>query len=105
VADDVAFIVHDWGSALGFDWANRHRDAVRGIAYMEAIAQPVTWDQWSAQTRTFFEKLRSGEGEHMVLEDNLFIESLLPQRVVRTLTGAEMNDADCPLSSVQGAPR
>jgi hypothetical protein len=50
---------------------------------MEAIVQPVTWDQWSAQTRTFFEKLRSGEGEHMVLEGNLFIESLLPQRVLR----------------------
>ncbi len=91
VTDDVTFVVHDWGSALGFDWANRHRDAVRGIAYMEAIVQPVTWDQWSAQTRTFFEKLRSPEGEQMVLEDNLFVESLLPQRVLRTLTGAEMD--------------
>jgi len=91
VTDDVTFVVHDWGSALGFDWANRHRDAVRGIAYMEAIVQPVTWDQWSPQTRAFFEKLRSPEGEQMVLEDNLFVESLLPQRVLRTLTGAEMD--------------
>ena len=47
VTSDVTFVVHDWGSALGFDWANRHRDAVRGIAYMEAITQPVAWDQWS----------------------------------------------------------
>ncbi len=91
VTHDVTFIVHDWGSALGFDWANRHRDAVRGIAYMEAIVQPLTWDQWSPQTRTFFEKLRSPQGEQMILEDNLFIESLLPQRVLRTLTGAEMD--------------
>ncbi len=87
----VTLVVHDWGSALGFDWANRHRDAVRGIAYMEAIVQPVTWDQWSAQTRAFFEKLRSAAGEQMVLDDNLFVESLLPQRVLRTLTRAEMD--------------
>jgi len=96
---NVTLVVHDWGSALGFDWANRHRDAVHGIAYMEAIAQPVTWDQWfgrtasraAAQTRTFFEKLRSPEGEQMVLDDNLFVEYLLPRRVLRTLTGAEMD--------------
>ncbi len=88
---NVTLVVHDWGAALGFDWANRHRDAVRGIAYMEAIVQPLTWDQWSPQTRTFFEKLRSPQGEQMILEDNLFIESLLPQRVLRTLTGAEMD--------------
>src|SRR6266511_1378016 len=91
VHERVTLIVHDWGSALGFDWANRHRDAVRGIAYMEAIVQPLTWDQWSPQTRTFFEKLRSPQGEQMVLEDNLFVESLLPRRVLRTLTGAEMD--------------
>jgi haloalkane dehalogenase len=91
VQDQVTFVVHDWGSALGFDWANRHRRAVRGIAYMEAIVQPVTWDQWPPQTRAFFRKLRSPQGEQMVLEDNLFVESLLPQRVIRALTGAEMD--------------
>jgi haloalkane dehalogenase len=91
VRERVTFVVHDWGSALGFDWANRHRDAVRGIAYMEAIAQPVIWDQWSAQTRAFFQRLRSPEGEQMILDDNLFVESLLPQRVLRPLTGAEMD--------------
>jgi haloalkane dehalogenase len=95
VDDDVTFVVHDWGSALGFDWANRHRGAVRGIAYMEAIVQPVTWDQWFPQTRTFFrtffKKLRSPQGEQMVLDDNLFVEAHLPQRVLRTLTDAEMD--------------
>jgi haloalkane dehalogenase len=95
VDDDVTFVVHDWGSALGFDWANRHRGAVRGIAYMEAIVQPVTWDQWFPQTdtffRTFFKKLRSPQGEQMVLDDNLFVESHLPQRVLRTLADAEMD--------------
>jgi haloalkane dehalogenase len=90
VERNVTLVLHDWGSALGFDWANRHRDAVRGIAYMEAIVQPVTWEQWSPQTRSFFEHLRGAEGEQMILEENLFVESLLPRRILRKLTDAEM---------------
>ena len=46
LGDQVTLVVHDWGSGLGFDWANRHRDRVKGIAYMEAIVQPVTWEAW-----------------------------------------------------------
>src|SRR5258707_4219634 len=92
VERNVTFVTHDWGSALGFDWANRHRDAVRGIAYMEAIVQPVTWNQWSSQTRSFFEHLRGAEGEQMILEENLFVESLLPRRILRKLTDAEMEE-------------
>lgn len=92
VERNVTFVTHDWGSALGFDWANRHRDAVRGIAYMEAIVQPVTWDQWSPQTRSFFEHLRGAQGEQMILEENLFVESLLPRRILRKLTAAEMEE-------------
>jgi len=90
VERNVTFVLHDWGSALGFDWANRHRDAVKGIAYMEAIVQPVTWEQWSPQTRSFFEHLRGASGEQMILEENLFVESLLPRRILRQLTDAEM---------------
>ena len=90
VERNVTLVIHDWGSALGFDWANRHRDALRGIAYMEAIVQPVRWEQWSPQTRSFFEQLRSAAGEQMILEENLFVESLLPRRILRKLTDAEM---------------
>jgi haloalkane dehalogenase len=90
VEHNVTFVTHDWGSALAFDWANRHRDTVRGIAYMEAIVQPVTWEQWSQETRSFIEQLRSPAGEKMILEDNLFVESLLPRRILRKLTDAEM---------------
>jgi haloalkane dehalogenase len=86
----VTFVGHDWGSVLAFDWANRHRDALSGIAYMEAIVQPVSWEQWSPETRVFFEQLRSGAGEQMILEENLFVESLLPRRILRKLTDAEM---------------
>src|SRR5215831_6955757 len=48
VAERVTFVIHDWGSALGFDWANRHREAVKGIAFMEAIVQPQGWDHWDS---------------------------------------------------------
>ncbi len=92
VERNVTLVIHDWGSALGFDWANRHRDALRGIAYMEAIVQPVRWEQWSPQTRSFFEQLRSAAGEQMILEENLFVESLLPRRILRKLTDAEMEE-------------
>ncbi len=87
----VTFVVHDWGSALGFDWANRHRDAVKGLAYMEAIIRPVTWDDWPGPARRVFEGFRSPAGEHMVLDDNVFVERVLPASVLRGLTEEEMD--------------
>ena len=86
----MTFVVHDWGSALGFDWANRHRDAVAGIVYMEAIVRPLRWEEWPPQARSIFEGLRSAAGEEMVLEKNLFVEAVLPASVIRTLTAEEM---------------
>ncbi|HCO60391.1 MAG TPA: haloalkane dehalogenase, partial [Porticoccaceae bacterium] len=63
VERNVTLIVHDWGSALGFDWANRHREAVRGIAYMEAVVRPVTWDEWPTVIKPVFQGFRSPAGE------------------------------------------
>ncbi len=91
VVEDVVFVVHDWGSALGFDWANRHRDRARGIAYMEAIVQPLTWAEWPAKARPVFEGFRSPAGEAMVLEQNVFVERVLPGSMIRKLTEDEMN--------------
>src|SRR5262249_4647143 len=77
VQERVTFVIHDWGSALGFDWANRHREAVKGIAYMEAIIRPQGWDHWDgANMRPALMALRSEAGEAMVLEDNFFIEQI-----------------------------
>ena len=90
VRRDVTFVVHDWGSALGFDWANRHRDAVAGLVYMEAIVRPVTWAQWPEAARRVFQGFRSEAGESMVLERNVFVEAVLPGSVLRTLTEEEM---------------
>ena len=86
----VTLVVHDWGSALGFDWANRHRRAIKGIAYMEAIVRPITWEEWPAAGRRVFEGFRSPAGEHMVLDDNVFVERVLPGSVLRGLTEEEM---------------
>ena len=90
VRDRVTFVIHDWGSALGFDWANRHRQAVMGIAYMEAIVRPMTWDQWPEAARGMFQGLRSPAGEDMILEKNVFVERVLPGSVLRELSEEEM---------------
>jgi haloalkane dehalogenase len=90
VRERATFVVHDWGSALGFDWANRHRNAVRGIAYMEAIVRPSTWADFPGQARPMFQALRSPAGDAMVLERNLFVERVLPGSILRQLTEDEM---------------
>lgn len=88
---NVTLVVHDWGSALGFYWAYRHPERVRGIAYMEAAVRPLTWEEWRDESRQIFQDLRSEAGEEMVLEKNLFIEGILPSAVLRDLTEEEMN--------------
>ena len=92
LGDDVVLVIHDWGSALGFDWANRHRDRVAGIAFMEAIVMPVTWEQWPEAARGIFQGFRSEAGESMVIEKNLFVEAVLPGSILRTLSDEEMSE-------------
>jgi haloalkane dehalogenase len=98
VNDNVTLVIHDWGSALGFDWANQHRDAVKGIAYMEAIVQSRTWDDFPERARPAFEGFRSPAGEKMVLEDNFFVERMLPGSILRDLTDEEMAEYRRPFT-------
>jgi len=91
VRERVTFVIHDWGSALGFDWAKRHHEAVKGIAFMEAIVRPQGWDHWDKiSMRPALQGLRSEAGEVMVLRDNFFIEKILPGAILRTLSAEEM---------------
>ena len=90
VNSNVTFVVHDWGSALGFDWANRNRQAVKGLAYMEAIVQPLTWQQWPEAALKVFQGFRSDSGESMVLTHNVFVERVLPGSIRRKLSEEEM---------------
>jgi haloalkane dehalogenase len=87
---NVVLVIHDWGSALGFEWARTHPEAVQGIAYMEAIVTPTRWDDWPDDARGIFQGFRSPAGEEMVLEKNLFVEGVLPAAVLRDLTDEEM---------------
>ena len=87
---DVTLVVHDWGSALGFHWARRYPDRVRGLAYMEALVRPVTWAEWPDAARKIFQAMRSPAGEEMVLQKNVFVERILPASVLRGLTEDEM---------------
>ncbi len=90
VNENVTFVVHDWGSALGFDWANRHPDAVKGIVYMEAIVRPVEWEEWPEAAAPIFRAMRSEAGEEIVLTKNVFVERVLPSSIIRELADEEM---------------
>ena len=90
---DVVLVVHDWGSALGFDWARRHPGRVRAVAYMEALVRPLAgWDEWPAGARSIFQRLRSEAGEELILDRNVFVERILPASVLRTLAPEEMDE-------------
>ncbi|AQQ53434.1 haloalkane dehalogenase [Planococcus lenghuensis] len=89
--DNVVLVIHDWGSGLGFHWANRHRERVRGICYMEAFVRPVSWEEWPDSATKIFKLMRSQAGEKFVLEKNGFVEKILPSSVIREMTEEEMN--------------
>jgi haloalkane dehalogenase len=92
LGDRVIFVIHDWGSALGFDWANQHRDRVAGIAYMEAIVTPIDWTDWPENARGAFQGFRQDGGEAMILQKNMFVERVLPGSVIRRMSDHAMTE-------------
>ena len=101
VGDEVVLVIHDWGSALGFDWARRHPERVRGIAYTESIVAPVNWEDWKERTVKAFMDMRSDAGEQLVLDGNFFVEKLLTRSILRDLTEEELAAYRRPFSSRQ----
>ena len=95
---DVTLVLHDWGSALGFDWARQNAEKVRGIAYMEAIVRPVTWQEWPDAARDIFQAFRSEAGEAMILDKNLFVERVLPGSILRKLSDEEIHEYRRPFA-------
>ncbi len=87
---NVTLVVHDWGSALGFHWARRNPQRIKGLVYMEAIVRPLTWLEWPESAKSIFQAMRSPAGEEMVLEKNVFVERTLPGSVLRGLTDEEL---------------
>ena len=99
LGSNIILVLHDWGSALGFEWARRNADRVAGIAYMEAIVTPVTWAGWPENARRVFQGFRSDGGEEMVLVKNTFVERVLPGSVMRKLSDEEMAEYRRPFAS------
>ena len=95
---EVTLVLHDWGSALGFDWARQNAEKIRGIAYMEAIVRPVTWQEWPDAARDIFQAFRSEAGEAMILDKNLFVERVLPGSILRKLSDEEMREYRRPFA-------
>jgi haloalkane dehalogenase len=96
---NVTLVIHDWGSALGFYWAQQHPQSVRGIAYMEGIVCPVTWDDWPESARGIFQGFRSAKGEDLVLQRNKFVDAVLPSSVMRPLGEEEMQHYRAPFAT------
>ena len=99
LGDKIVFVIHDWGSALGFEWARRHPERVAGIVYMEALVTPVTWADWPENARRAFQGFRSDGGEEMVLVKNTFVERVLPGSVIRKMSDEEMAEYRRPFAS------
>ena len=100
IGNKVVFVIHDWGSALGFDWSFQNQERVQGIAYMEGMVKPVTWDEWPENATKVFQGFRSEHGENMVLDKNIFVEKVLPSSIMRELSNEEMNEYRRPFLNV-----
>ena len=96
---NITLVIHDWGSGLGFQWARLHPESVKGIAYMEAIVMPMTWEDWPESARGIFQGFRSPKGEDLVLERNMFVEAVLPSSIIRDLSDEEMAAYRAPFDS------
>ena len=96
---NVTLVIHDWGSGLGFHWARLNSERVKGIAYMEAIVMPITWEDWPEGARGIFQGFRSAKGEDLVLQRNMFVEAVLPSSILRDLTEEEMNAYRAPFDT------
>jgi haloalkane dehalogenase len=92
LGDKVILVVHDWGSALGLDWARHNPDRVEGIAYMEGFSMPLAWSDFPVALHKVFGGFRSPAGEDMVLEKNVFVERVLTGSILRQLTDEEMTE-------------
>ena len=96
VERDIVFVLHDWGTALGFDWMRRHSQGAAGVAHMEGIVKPLSWAEWPAVATDIFKTFRSPAGDEVVLNKNVFVENVLPRSMLRKLSDEEMDAYRAP---------
>ena len=78
LGENINLVIHDWGSAMGFQYARENSDRIKSICFMEAIVMPlISWEQWPENARNIFQLMRSEAGEEIVLEKNIFVERIL----------------------------
>jgi haloalkane dehalogenase len=88
--ENVILVGYDWGGALAFDWAARHPERVRGIAFFETILKPLEWDEYPPVAQERFKAFRTaGTGERLVLEENVFITQALHATTLNPLSDAD----------------
>jgi haloalkane dehalogenase len=90
ITRNVILVAYDWGSALGFYRAYRYPQQIQAVAYWEAIVKPRRWEEMSETAAATFRRLRSPEGEHLVLDENYFVEVIVPRGVIRKLSDEEL---------------
>jgi len=99
VKDNVTLVLHDWGTALGFDWCRQNPTAVKAVAHMEGVVKRISWDEWPDAATDIFRAFRSPAGEDVVLDKNIFVEGVLPSSILRKLTDDEMDAYRAPFTN------
>lgn len=98
--EKVVLVVHDWGGPIGFAYARKHADKVAGIVLMETLVRPMKWDEMDGMTTYMFKKFRDPvEGKTLLVDENYFVEKMLPMMAGRTLTAEEMNVYRAPFTT------
>ena len=91
LGNQINLVIHDWGSAMGFQYARENPERIKSITFMEAIVMPLTWDQWPENARNIFQLMRSA-GEEIVLEKNVFVERILLNDSANGFSEEEKNE-------------
>ena len=100
LGDEINLVIHDWGSAMGFQYARENSDRIKSITFMEAIVMPLSWDQWPENARNIFQLMRSEAGEEIVLEKNIFVERILLNDSANGFTDEERNEYIRPFKNL-----
>lgn len=93
IGDRVVVVGQDWGSALAFDWAYRNQSRLKGVVHTESI--PCAWTREDFPIEGLLDNflaLRSELGEELILKNNMFVETTMPNGTRRPLTDEEMDE-------------
>ena len=89
---NITLVIHDWGSGLGFHYANNHRANIKGIAFMEAMIKHMTWEDFPKNYHIVFRMIRAPFiGWLMLSVANMFLKKMVPDSMIRKLSKEEFD--------------